>query len=88
MTTPAEAPAPAAGPPKTAKRDGLRTMEKEMQAKWNAAKSFEVDAPKVSCIYLFFLFYFGCAEEGVGGGKENAARETLVVDSRKKSSKS
>lgn len=47
----ADAAAPAvapAGPPKTAKRDGLRAMEIEMQAKWTAAKAFEVNAPKVS----------------------------------------
>lgn len=88
MTTPAEAPAPAAGPPKTAKRDGLRTMEKEMQAKWNAAKSFEVDAPKVRLYLSFFSFLFWVRGGRGGRREENAARETLVVDSRKKSSKS
>ena len=48
MADAAAAPAVApAGPPKTAKRDGLRAMEIEMQAKWTAAKAFEVNAPKV-----------------------------------------
>jgi hypothetical protein len=40
----------APAPKGTAKRDGLIAMETEMQAKWEANKAFEVDAPVVSCV--------------------------------------
>ena len=45
----AAAPKPAAGgkdePKSTVKRDFLHKIESEVQAKWKAAKAFEVDAP-------------------------------------------
>ena len=39
------APAPAEAPKGTARRDQLLEMQTRVQAKWEASKAFEVDAP-------------------------------------------